>query len=41
MSAKIKLIVPVAIIEPPMRSTTSLGEGGKTFSTKAKRKSVV
>ena len=36
----IKLIVPVPTSEPPITITTSLGEGGNIFSTKAKRNNV-
>jgi len=37
-SARIKLIAPVPISVPPTTNKTSLGEGGKTFSTNAKKK---
>ena len=40
-SARKKLIAPVPTSEPPITVTTSLGEGGKTFSTNAKKKSVM
>ncbi len=41
MSERIKFIAPVPTSEPPITITKSLGEGGKTFSTNAKKNNVM
>jgi hypothetical protein len=40
MRVSIKFKSPVPTSEPPITITTSLGEGGKMFSIKAKKNSV-